>query len=373
MSKMILIPDSFKGTLSSSQICEVMADVITRTYPDTEIVQLPVADGGEGSVEAYLSAVGGELVQVEVNGPFLGEPVDAFYGRLDEETAVIEMAAAAGLPLAEGRLAPGETTTFGVGELMLEAAQAGARKLIIGAGGSATNDLGAGAAAAAGIRFLDEFGDEFVPTGATLSLIHQIDVSGLAPELRECEITVMCDIDNPLYGAHGAAHIFGPQKGADQEMVEFLDAQLRAGAKVIERDLGLSVAEIPGAGAAGGLGAGLLAFFGATLRQGIDVVLDAVDFDTLVADADYVFTGEGRIDHQSLSGKVVVGVARRSAPHGVPVVAVVGQAGEGYEGVFECGVTRVEPVNPPERPFSEARLTAREDLLTTMERVVTSL
>ena len=373
MSKMILIPDSFKGTLSSSQICEVMADVINRRIPDVEIVQLPVADGGEGSVEAYLSAVGGELVQVEVNGPFLGEPVDAFYGRLDDETAVIEMAAAAGLPLAEGRLAPGETTTYGVGELMLDAARAGARKLIIGAGGSATNDLGTGAAAAAGIRFLDEAGEEFVPTGATLSHIQRIDVTGLAPELRECEITVMCDIDNPLYGPRGAAYIFGPQKGASPEMVEFLDAQLRAGAEAIKRELGLDVADIPGAGAAGGLGAGLLAFFGATLRQGIDVVLDAVDFDALVVDADYVFTGEGRIDHQSLSGKVVVGVARRSSPHGVPVIAVVGQTGEGFEGVFECGVTHVEPVNPPARPFSEARLTALDDLTATMERIAESL
>jgi len=373
MRKVILVPDSFKGTLSSTEVCRTMAAVITSRHPGAEVVALPVADGGEGSVDAFLSAVGGERVIATVTGPFPGEPVEAYYGRLDDTTAVVEMAAAAGLPLAEGRLAPGRTTTYGVGELMLAAARAGASRLIIGAGGSATNDLGTGAAAAAGVRFTDADGTGFVPTGDTLARIAGIDASGLAPELRACEITVMCDIDNPLYGPRGAAHVFAPQKGADAATVAVLDGQLRAGAATIARELGREVADVPGAGAAGGLGAGLLAFFGATLRPGIDVVLDAVGLDAHLAGADLVITGEGRIDSQSLSGKVVVGVARRAARLGVPVVAVVGQAGDGYEGVFDLGVTRVEATSPPGRPFSEARLTAREDLVAAMERLLDTL
>ena len=373
LRRVILIPDSFKGTLSSTEICQAMASVLAVHQPQAELVALPVADGGEGSVDAFLAAVGGERVPVRVTGPFPGEQVEGFYGRLDGGTAVVEMAAAAGLPLAEGRLAPALTTTYGVGELILAAARDGARRLVIGAGGSATTDLGTGAAAAVGVVFHDADGKPFVPTGATLDRITAIDTSGIDPRVRACELTVMCDIDNPLYGPRGAAHVFGPQKGADPAMVAFLDDQLRAGAAAIRRELGVDIAEVPGAGAAGGLAGGLLAFLGATLRQGIDVVLDATGFDDLVAGADLVLTGEGRIDSQSLSGKVVVGVARRASRHGVPVIAVVGQAGEGYEGVFDLGVTRVEATSPPGRPFSQARLTAREDLVATLERLAATL
>lgn len=370
MRKVILIPDSFKGTMSSAEICQIMADVIGAHDPGAEVLALPVADGGEGSVDAFLAAVGGEKVPVQVTGPFLGEPVTAFYGRLDDTTAVIEMAAAAGLPLVEGRQDPALATTYGVGELMLAAARAGARRLIVGAGGSATNDLGAGAAAAAGVRFLDAEDESFVPTGGSLDRISRIDASGLAAELRECTITVMCDIDNPLYGERGAAAVFGPQKGATPELVTLLDAQLRASSAAIVRDLGLDVSQVPGSGAAGGLGGGLMAFFGATLRQGIDVVLDAVGFDQAVAEATVVFTGEGRIDSQSLSGKVVTGVARRAAPHQVPVVAVVGDIGDGFEGVYDEGVTAVFSINNLAIPFSEARKRARQDLALTMDSLM---
>ncbi len=370
MRKVVLIPDSFKGTMSSAEVCAIMAEVIAAHEPRAEIVSLPVADGGEGSVEAFLEAVGGEKIPARVTGPFLGEPVDAFYGRLDQSTAVIEMAAAAGLPLVEGRPDAGATTTHGVGELMLAAARAGARHLIVGAGGSATNDLGVGAAAAAGVRFLDAAGRPFVPTGNTLDRIARIDPSGLAPELRDCTVTVMCDIDNPLYGPRGAAQVFGPQKGAGPDDVRRLDANLRVGAAVIERDLGVEIAEVPGAGAAGGLGGGLMAFFGATLRQGIDVVLDAVGFDGVACDASLVLTGEGRIDAQSLSGKVVVGVARRAARAGVPVIALVGDIGEGYEGVHAEGVTAVVSINAVAVPYEQARLRAPRDLATTLDNVL---
>lgn len=370
MRKVVLIPDSFKGTMSSAEICRVMADAISRHFPDAEVLSLPVADGGEGSVDAFLAAVGGTRTAVEATGPFLGEPLTAHYGRLDDETAVIEMAAAAGLPLVEGRRAPERTTTYGVGELMLAAARAGARKLIVGAGGSATNDLGAGAAAAAGVRFLDAAGTAFVPTGGTLSRIARIDTTTLAPELRDCTITVMCDIDNPLYGERGAAAVFAPQKGASPAQVRLLDDQLRAGSAAIVRELGVDVSEVPGAGAAGGLGGGLMAFFGATLRQGIDVVLDAVGFDRVIADADLVFTGEGKIDSQSLSGKVVVGVARRAKAHRVPVVAVVGDIGNDFQGVYDEGVSAVFSINNLAIPFAQARRRAPQDLALTMDSIL---
>lgn len=370
MPKVILIPDSFKGTMSSAEICRIMADAVRRHRPAAEVTALPVADGGEGSVDAFLAAAGGSRVAAEVTGPFLGERITAHYGRLDDATAVIEMAAAAGLPLVEGRADPARTTTYGVGEFMLTAARAGARRLIVGAGGSATNDLGAGAAAAAGIRFLDAAGDTFVPTGGTLDRIARIDASGLAPELRDCRITVMCDVDNPLCGDRGAAAVFGPQKGASPDLVRRLDDGLRAASQVIERDLGTAIADVPGAGAAGGLGGGLLAFFGATLRPGIEVVLDAVGFDDLLADAELVFTGEGRIDSQSLSGKVVVGVARRAKAHQVPVIAVVGDIADGFEGVYDEGVTAVFSINNQAIPFPEARLRARQDLALTMDSLM---
>lgn len=370
MRKVILIPDSFKGTMSSAEICRIMAAAIGAHYPGAEVLALPVADGGEGSVDAFLTAVGGEKIPVQVTGPFLGEQVAAYYGRLDETTAVIEMAAAAGLPLVEGRRDPERATTYGVGELMLAAARAGARKLIVGAGGSATNDLGTGAAAAAGVRFVDSEGASFVPTGGTLDRVDRIDASGLAAELRECTITVMCDIDNPLYGERGAAVVFGPQKGASPEQVRLLDDQLRAGSAAIVRELGVDVSEVPGAGAAGGLGGGLMAFFGATPRQGIDVVLDAVGFDQVVSDADLVFTGEGKIDSQSLSGKVVVGVARRARTRQVPVVAVVGDIGDGFEGVHDEGVSAVFSINNLAIPFAEARGRARQDLALTMDSIL---
>lgn len=370
MRKVVLIPDSFKGTMSSAEICQVMAEAIGRHIPDAEVVSLPVADGGEGSVDAFLASVGGERVLERVTGPFAGEPIEAFYGRLPDGTAVIEMAAAAGLPLVDGRPDPLLTTTYGVGELMLAAARAGARHLIVGAGGSATNDLGCGAAAALGVRFLDADGEVFVPTGGSIDQVARIDTSGLDPAVREATITVMCDIDNPLHGERGAAHVFGPQKGADPEVVTELDRQLVLGAELIRRDVGVDIADVPGAGAAGGLAGGLMAFAGAELRQGIDVVLDAVDFERILAGADLVFTGEGKIDSQSLSGKVVVGVGRRAEPLGVPVVAVVGDIADGFEPVYDEGVTAVFSINNLAIDFSQAKLRARQDLTTTMDSIL---
>lgn len=369
MEKILLVPDSFKGTLSSRQVCQVMAGQLRRFFPQAQVKSIPVADGGEGSVEAFLAAAGGERRTRTVTGPF-GEPVEAFYGILgDGRTAVIEMAACAGLPLAEGRLNPERATTYGVGELLLAAKEAGCSKAILGLGGSCTNDGGVGAAAALGAKFTRADGAAFVPTGGTLGEIAALDVSPVAQALQGMELTAMCDIDNPLYGEAGAAAVFAPQKGADAAMVARLDAGLRHLGQVAARCLGRDFSHLPGAGAAGGLGFGMAAFCGAQLRMGIDAVLDAVGFDSLLPGTDVVFTGEGKIDSQSARGKVVSGVAARCRKAGVPVVAVVGQIGQGFEEMYQQGLTAVFSINRAAQPFAESRFHAGENLALTMENI----
>ena len=369
MEKILLVPDSFKGTLSSRQVCQVMAGQLRRFFPQAQVKSIPVADGGEGSVEAFLAAAGGERRTRTVTGPF-GEPVEAFYGILgDGRTAVIEMAACAGLPLAEGRLNPERATTYGVGELLLAAKETGCTKAILGLGGSCTNDGGAGAAAALGAKFTRADGTAFVPTGGTLGEIAALDVSPVAQALQGMELTAMCDIDNPLYGEAGAAAVFAPQKGADAAMVARLDAGLRHLGQVAARCLGRDFSHLPGAGAAGGLGFGMAAFCGAQLRMGIDAVLDAVGFDSLLPGTDVVFTGEGKIDSQSARGKVVSGVAARCRKAGVPVVAVVGQIGQGFEEMYQQGLTAVFSSNRAAQPFAESRFHAGENLALTMENI----
>ena len=369
MEKILLVPDSFKGTLSSRQVCQVMAGQLRRFFPQAQVKSIPVADGGEGSVEAFLAAAGGERRTRTVTGPF-GEPVEAFYGILgDGRTAVIEMAACAGLPLAEGRLNPERATTYGVGELLLAAKEAGCTKAILGLGGSCTNDGGVGAAAALGAKFTRADGTAFVPTGGTLGEIAALDVSPVAQALQGMELTAMCDIDNPLYGEAGAAAVFAPQKGADAAMVARLDAGLRHLGQVAARCLGRDFSHLPGTGAAGGLGFGMAAFCGAQLRMGIDAVLDAVGFDSLLPGTDVVFTGEGKIDSQSARGKVVSGVAARCRKAGVPVVAVVGQIGQGFEEMYQQGLTAVFSINRAAQPFAESRFHAGENLALTMENI----
>lgn len=369
MEKILLVPDSFKGTLSSRQVCQVMAGQLRRFFPQAQVKSIPVADGGEGSVEAFLAAAGGERRTRTVTGPF-GEPVEAFYGVLgDGRTAVIEMAACAGLPLAEGRLNPERATTYGVGELLLAAKEAGCTKAILGLGGSCTNDGGAGAAAALGAKFTRADGAAFIPSGGTLGEIAALDVSPVAQALQGMELTAMCDIDNPLYGEAGAAAVFAPQKGADAAMVARLDAGLRHLGQVSARCLGRDFSHLPGAGAAGGLGFGMAAFCGAQLRMGIDAVLDAVGFDSLLPGTDVVFTGEGKIDSQSARGKVVSGVAVRCRKAGVPVVAVVGQIGQGFEEMYQQGLTAVFSINRAAQPFAESRFHAGENLALTMENI----
>lgn len=370
MKKVILMPDSFKGTMSSSEICGIMEKAVRAYYPEAEVVPIPVADGGEGSVDAFLAAVGGERVTVPVRGPYM-EEMEGYYGLLDGgSTAVIEMAACAGLPLVGENRHAEKTTTYGVGQLMAHAAGRGCKKMIVGLGGSATNDFGAGAAAALGVRFLDEAGEEFVPVGENLARVAKIDMSGLLPALRGIEVITMCDIDNPLCGKNGAAHIFGPQKGADPAMVEYLDGQLSAIARTVGRELGRDVADLPGAGAAGGMGGGMVAFLGSRLQMGIETVLDTVGFDRLVSDADLVLSGEGKIDTQSLRGKVVIGVARRCKKHGVPLVALVGDIGDDIENAYEEGVSAVFSTNRVAVDFSVARTRSKSDMALTVDNLM---
>ena len=370
MKKVILIPDSFKGTMSSSEICGIMAEAVRAYYPGAQVVSIPVADGGEGSVDAFLSAVGGERVSVPVKGPYM-EEMEGYYGLLDDgATAVIEMAACAGLPLVGENRRAEKTTTYGVGQLMAHAAGRGCKKMVVGLGGSATNDFGAGAAAALGVQFLDENGEPFIPVGESLSRVAKIDMSGLLPALKDIEIITMCDIDNPLCGKSGAAYIFGPQKGADPAMVEYLNGQLKAIAGTVEQELGCDVADLPGAGAAGGMGGGMVAFFGSRLQMGIETVLDTVGSDRLAEDADLVLSGEGKIDTQSLRGKVVIGVARRCKKHGVPLVAVVGDIGDNIGSAYEEGVSGIFSINRIAADFSVVKSRSKDDMRLTVDNLM---
>ena len=322
--KFVLIPDSFKGTLSSSKICWILKGEIAKIFPDADVISIPVADGGEGTVDAFLEAAGGTLVPVTVKGPFF-EDISCSYGILkDGTTAVIEMASCAGLPMVEGQKNPLKTTTYGVGEQILDAVSRGRKKIIVGLGGSCTNDAACGLAAALGIKFYDKDGQSFIPTGGTLSSVERIDYSTISPLLEGIEIVAMCDITNPMYGPTGAAYVFGPQKGADATMVQELDAGLRHLGALLDSHTGYPVSTASGAGAAGAMGAGMLAFLRSKLLPGIQVVLDIVHFDSLISDADYIFTGEGLLDGQSLCGKVVSGIANRAKPRNKPVIAIVG-------------------------------------------------
>ena len=369
MGRYVVVPDSFKGSLSSRQVCRIVDAALHSVEPTCEVCAIPVADGGEGTVETFLTAMGGKLMTAPCHGPY-GEERTGFYGLLPDGTAVIEMAAAAGLPLVGQRRDPEQTTTYGVGELMAAAADAGAKRLILGLGGSATNDAGCGAAAALGVRFLTEQGNPFIPTGATLHKVAHIDCRGLLPAVKAIPVTAMCDIDNPLCGANGAAAVFAPQKGADAAMVRRLDEGLYRLAWVMQSDLGVDVLSLRGGGAAGGMGGGCVAFFGATLQMGIDAVLDAAHFDTLAAGADLVITGEGQLDGQSLRGKVVVGVAHRARALGIPVAALVGSCASGWQKVYDEGVSGVFPICTGPMTLDEAMAQSETNLRAVTENML---
>ncbi len=347
----LIAPQSLKGSLTAKEAGLAIAQGVQKIYPKAEIEVVPVADGGEGTVQALVDASGGKIIQKMVTGP-LGEPVPAFFGLMgDGSTAAIEMAACAGLPLVPPeKRDPRITTTYGVGELILAALDYGSRHFIIGIGGSATNDGGAGMAQALGAMLLNSKGREIEPGGAALATLAHISTSSMDARLQNCTVEVACDVTNPLCGPMGASAVYGPQKGATTEMVEELDKELAHYAHIVEQDLGMSIEEIPGAGAAGGLGAGLIAFLHATLRPGAQIVFEAVRLEEKIRKADLVITAEGQIDGQTAYGKSVGAVAEIAKRYDLPVLAFAGSLGENYQVVYTRGVDAVAAL--PDSPMT---------------------
>ena len=337
--RILVAPDSFKGSLTAMEAAENIKNGIHNYDSKIDVDLLPMADGGEGTVQSLVDATKGEIMKKKVTGP-LGNTVEAFYGLLgDKKTAVIEMAAASGLPLVpEGKQNPLKTTTYGTGELIAAALDAGAQKIIIGIGGSATNDAGVGMAQALGAEILDKNGEQINFGGGSLNQIEQIKLDNLDSRLENVEILTACDVDNPLYGKEGAAYVYAPQKGADPEMVEKLDQNLRHFNEIVIKELNKNTNEISGAGAAGGLGAGLVAFLDSELKAGVNIILDLINFEERLKNVDLVITGEGMLDGQSIYGKTPVGVSRSAAKKNIPVIAIAGTLGEGVEKVLDHGI-----------------------------------
>ncbi|MCM8900748.1 glycerate kinase [Caldicoprobacter algeriensis] len=347
--KIVLAPDSFKGTFSSLEVIEHLEEVAKRHFSPLEVIKVPIADGGEGTVDALVTAAKGEYRTVEVMGPLPEMRVKAKYGIIHGRTAVIEMAQASGLPLIPaGKRDPLNATTYGTGEIIKSALDEGIRDFIIGIGGSATNDGGIGAAQALGVKFLDRWGKEVGRGGKQLQFIDRIILDDIDPRIKESNITVICDVSNPLTGPDGATAVYGPQKGVTEETFDILESGMKNYERLIKETTGMDMSKIPGSGAAGGLGAALVAFFGAVLKPGIETVLDYVKFDELIEGADLVITGEGRIDGQSVYGKVPVGIAKRCSIKGIKVVAIVGGMGPGAQKVYDYGIYGIMPtVNAP--------------------------
>lgn len=353
--KIVVAPDSFKESLSAAGVARALARGLRQALPAAEIIECPLGDGGEGTLDAVLAATGGEVREARVTGP-LGEPVTARWGWLAEQrTAFVEMASASGLELVpRNRRDVLVATSRGTGELLHAALDAGAERLVLAIGGSATNDGGAGLLQALGVRLLDRQGQALGSGGAALAMLASLDVTALHPRLAEVEVVIAADVDNPLCGPQGASQIFGPQKGASPEQVRQLDAALAHFATVTAATLGRDVREQPGAGAAGGVGFAALAFLQATFRPGIEVVAELVGLDDALIDADLAVTGEGRLDGQTLRGKTPAGVLRLAQRHGVPVVAVAGSLGEGYDALYEQGLAAAFSLVPGPLSLEEA-------------------
>jgi glycerate kinase len=368
--RIVVAPDSFKGSASAVAVAKAMEQGVLSVFPKAKVIQIPIADGGEGTIEAFIVATGGQIITENVLGP-LGNPIEAHWGILgDGETAVIEMAAASGLPLVpQEKRNPRITTTFGTGELIKAALDRGIRKLIIGIGGSATNDGGMGMACALGVRFLDAVGNSLPSGGAALQQLVTIDVSQIDVRLAETAIVVACDVDNPLCGPRGASAIYGPQKGATREMIAELDAALAKFAAIAKSTTGKDVAEYPGAGAAGGLGAGLLLFTNAQLLPGVDIVLEAVRFADIAKDADLIITGEGRTDFQTACGKAPVGVSRIAKQYNIPTFCVSGSLGKQYEEVYSLGIDGLMSIISSPMNLAECMENALELIQAATERL----
>lgn len=369
--KVVVASDSFKGCLRSDQVEDAVESGVLNVYPDCEVVKIPVGDGGEGTMEALVSAMGGHVITLSVQDP-LGRPVEAEYALLNDGSAVIEISKSSGLTLlAQHERNPLKTSTYGVGQMIADALRKGCRRFLVCIGGSATNDAGTGMLEALGYRFVDSVGTEMNGCGEALEKIFYIDSSAAMPELKEAEFIVACDVDSPLYGSKGAAYVFAPQKGADAAMVEELDRGLRHFADIMQKCTGLDVADMPGAGAAGGLGAAFKAFLNAELKKGADMVLDAVRFDEQIVGADLIITGEGKIDSQTMAGKLPAAVAERASAQNIPVVAICGSS----DIDTLPGFHKIYPVTPESMPFHEAMNpeTAGRNIIRTIEDVIAAI
>ena len=369
--KVVIAPQGFKGGISGLDAAEAIARGVVAAVPGAETVLAPVADGGDGTLNALVDATGGQVFTSTVTGP-LSQPLEADWGVMgDGRTAVIEMALASGLALVPPRHRnPKITTTLGTGEVLKEALDKGFTRVIVGLGGSATNDGGAGMAAALGVKFLDAEGRQLPPGGAALARLARIDASGVHPKLGETSIIAATDVTNPLCGPEGASAIFGPQKGATEQVVQELDSALANYARIVSRDVGRDVSEQPGAGAAGGLGAGLMAFAGAELQSGIDMICQVLDFDSHLEGADLVITGEGRADRSTVFNKAPVGVARHARSHGVPTVLLAGSLGPGHKELYDHGIVSVVCIADGPMTFEQSLTRTGELLESAAERTV---
>lgn len=369
MKNILIAPDSFKGTISSLEVCEILKKSFGEVFRDTDIKTLPIADGGEGSIDAFLHVKSGKRLHVNTKDPYF-KPMKSFYGLLDDGTAIIEMATTAGLPLVKEKN-PLLTTTYGVGEQIKDAIEKGSKRIIICLGGSATNDAGCGLACALGAKFLDKHNKEFIPTGGTLKQIKDIDLTNLKKLLKGVHIQTMCDINNPFYGKNGAAFVFAPQKGADKAMVKTLDENLQALNEKVKELFGVDLQQIKGSGAAGGMGGGMVAFLGSKLEMGIEIILENANFEKLLKNASLVISGEGKIDSQSIDGKAISGIAKKCQKAGVPLVCIVG----GYEGdlqkFYDIGVYSIFSTNKMPQKLADTQ--ACQNLKDTATNVAKSL
>lgn len=369
--KVVVASDSFKGCLRSDQVADAVETGVLTVFPDCEVVKLPVGDGGEGTMEALVSAMGGHVIALSVQDP-LGRPVEAEYALLNDGSAVIEISKSSGLTLlAQHEQNPLKTSTYGVGQMIADALRKGCRRFLVCIGGSATNDAGTGMLEALGYRLFNSAGTELNGCGENLIKIKDVDSSAAMPELKESEFIVACDVDSPLYGPNGAAYVFAPQKGADATMVEELDRGLRHFADIMQKCTGLDVADMPGAGAAGGLGAAFKAFLNADLKKGADMVLDAVRFDEQIVGADLIITGEGKIDSQTMAGKLPAAVAERASAQNIPVVAICGSSDIDTLPGFQ----KIYPVTPESMPLHEAinPEIAGRNIIRTIEDVIAAI
>ena len=372
--KIVIASDSYKESLTALEVASEIEAGFREIFPYANYCKVPMADGGEGTVVAMVAATAGTLVQVDVTGP-LGEKIRTCYGLTgDGKTAIIEMAAASGLALVAPHLRnPLKTSSYGTGELIKAALDAGISHLIIGIGGSATNDGGAGMLQALGVKLLDQFGCPISFGGGSLANIDYIDISGIDPRLKACRIEAACDVNNPLTGPKGASAVFGPQKGATPDMVAELDQSLSRYARLISRDLGIEVEFVPGAGAAGGMGAALLAFLGARLRPGVDIVVEAVGLDSLIQDADLVITGEGRMDSQTIHGKAPIGVARVAKRYNKPLIGIAGSLSTDVGVVHEHGIDAVFSILSRVGTMEDALMQAAANLRSASRNIASTL